>query len=172
MLEKSLQICNTIPDWKPYKLNKGDLDTDYQIRVDLKAPDPVESDRLSTLGERLWANGQGSIDLKTNLMEYKGKTEEESDKIMAARIVDQLTMSEEAGAIYKMLFAEEAGLQGYLEELQAKGAQIAGQGGTTPTQRKRLQGEVQTERGREEGELSLESKGARIPPKRYEQGGY
>jgi len=83
---------------------------------------------------------------------------------MAARIVDQLTMSEEAGAIYKMLFAEEAELEGYLEKLQAKGAEISGQGGTTSAQRRRVQGEVKTERGQEEIELSQESKGVRHPP--------
>jgi len=61
ILEMGLEICNTIPDWKPAKLNKGDLDVDYKISIDLKAADPVEEDRKSSQGEKLWNFGQGSM---------------------------------------------------------------------------------------------------------------
>ena len=53
ILEMGLEICNTLPDWKPAKLNKSDLKADYKIAIDLKAPDPVEDDRKSSQGEKL-----------------------------------------------------------------------------------------------------------------------
>ncbi|KKN25862.1 hypothetical protein LCGC14_0880490 [marine sediment metagenome] len=165
ILEMGLEICNTIPDWKPAGLNKDDLKANYRIAIDLKAPDPIEEDRLSAQGEKLWSNGNGSIDLKTNLMNYQGRTEEEADEIMARRIIDRLTNSEEVGMIYKLMFAEEAGLRAQLEGLQEAGAQVTGEGGASFAERRAVQGEVKTQRGREETELSLENKGTRTPPR-------
>ncbi len=164
ILEMGLDICNTIPDWKPAKLNKGDLETDYRVSIDLKAADPVEDDRKSSQGEKLWAHGNGSIDLKTNLMDYQGRTEESADLIMARRIIDKLTNSEEVGTVYKLMFAEEAGLRDLLEELQTAGAKVTGGQAPTFAQRRAVQGEVRTPRGQEEIELSQESKGTRYPP--------
>ena len=89
------------------------------------------------------------------------KAIEQADLIMARRFVDKLGSSDEVGMLYKLMFAEESGLRDQLEELQQSGAQVTGEGGPSFSQRRAVAGEVKTPRGREEIELSQESKGIR-----------
>ena len=171
VLEVGLKnICNTIPDWKPAKLNKGDLDAEFQIRVDLKAEDPIEEDRLITLGDRLRRLPNPAIDLETFHTEFLGYTEEKSKKVMAKMLADMVTVNnpdwvEVAG----MVAAEESGMELYLEKLRQRRETMPQQGTTIPaTTQQRAQGEVQTETGREMGTEG--TRGARTPPEGYTRG--
>lgn len=175
VLEKGLRICNTLPDWKPAKLNKGDLDTDYQIRVDLKAADPIEEDRLITLGDRLRRLPNPAIDLGTFHTEYLGKTQDESDKIQAKMLADMVTIyNPDWAAVAGMVSAKESGMEMYLEEMMQRRQEMEGQeqglGKVPPaTTQERAGGEVETPTGREMGTEG--TRGGRKPPARYTRGG-
>jgi len=115
MLEKSLQICKVIPDWKPAKLNKGDLDTDYQIRVDLKTPDPVEADRMSLMGRTMVQMGQMS--LRYNLIHFQGMTEDEADEEIDEMLAERyMYQSPDIAELMQVRAAEKSGM---LEDIQA-----------------------------------------------------
>ena len=164
-------ICNTIPDWKPSKLNKGDLDATFQIRVDLKAEDPIEEDRLITLGDRLRRLPNPAIDLQTFHTEFLGYSEDKSKKVMAKMLADIVTINnpdwvEVAG----MVAAEESGMELHLEKLRQRREQQRGatQGAIPATTQQRAQGEVVTETGREMAPEG--TRGARQSPARYTRG--
>ena len=82
-IQKAIELTDKIPGLRPPKLTEADYKPTYKVTLSLKDPDPVEKDRLVTLGERLWNNGQGSIDLETNHIQFQGRTPDESDKIKA-----------------------------------------------------------------------------------------
>ncbi len=164
-------ICNTIPDWKPPKLNKGDLDAEFQLRIDLKAEDPIEEDRLITLGDRLRRLPNPAIDLQTFHTEFLGYSEDKSKKVMAKMLADIVTINnpdwvEVAG----MVAAEESGMELYLEKLAQRRQELQGatQGAIPATTQQRAQGEAQTETGRELGTEG--TRGARQSPERYTRG--
>ncbi len=170
-IEFGLNICNTLPDWKPSKLNKGDLDATFQIRIDLKAEDPIEEDRLITLGDRLRRLPNPAIDLQTFHIEFLGYSEDKSKDVMAKMLADIVTINnpdwvEVAG----MVAAEESGMELYLEKLRQRREQMAQQGAKPipATTQQRAQGEVQTETGREMAPEG--TRGARQPPERYTRG--
>ena len=68
-----------------------------------------------------------------------------------------------------MVFAEESGMQKWLEEAKRRNMERE-QEGQTATAQQRAQGEVRTSLGREQTDMSLASKGARNPPSRYTRG--
>lgn len=173
VLGKGLRICNTIPDWKPAKLNKGDLDTEYQIRVDLKATDPIEEDRLITLGDRLRRLPNPAIDIGTFHTEYLGKTQDESEGIQAKMLADMVTIyNPDWAAVAGMVSAKESGMEMYLEEMMQRRQEMEGQGlgkVSPATTQERALGEVETPMGREMGTEG--TRGGRTPPRRYTRGG-
>ena len=166
--EMALKICQVIPTLKPDGLHKRDLDTVYKCQVKLKAEDPTEQDRLATLGDRLWFRGQGSIDLRTNLIKYQGYTEDEAEDIIANILVDRLTLyNPDVAEVMGMVFAEEAGMEKWIEQAKQRRAQMEQQrkgmeGATPPTGEERIMGE---------GGLEVEGgRGARRSPERYTRG--
>jgi len=175
-IEMALQITDRIPTLRPEHLHKADLKAKFECTVALKEPSPVERDRMVTLGDRLWNRGNGSIDLRTNLVEFQGRTQEQAESIIADILVDRLTLyNPDVAEIMGMIFAEEAGMQHWLDEARKKKAGMGGALGgleSPPTQSESLrrQGEIETPAGEEMSELSLESKGGRHPPERYSWG--
>lgn len=163
--EMALKICQVIPTLKPEGLHKRDLASVYKCQVKLKAEDPTEQDRLATLGDRLWAGGQGSIDLRTNLVRYQGYTEDEAEDIIANILVDRLTLyNPDVASVMGMVFAEESGMERWIEQAKQRQAEMAQQGGMTkelpPTGMERIKGESA-------GLEVAGSMGAKRPPERY-----
>jgi len=106
----ALEMCDKIPNLRPDVLNKSDLNGNYDIIVSLEAEDPIEQDRLRTLGSRLYQ--QGEIDLETNLTKYQGYTQEEAKRIMAKILVDNVTRNNPIiGELMGRRLAREAGME-------------------------------------------------------------
>jgi len=156
-----LRLMDTLPNLRPDGIHEGDINGNYRCRVELKASDPIEADRKAMLGSRLFQ--QGEIDLRTNLIEYQGKTPEDAEEIIIQMMVDKVTIqSPEIAQLIGMKAAQKMGMEDALLAIrqQNQGMQQMGGGGGRPS-------EVQTEQGREMPDLSLEGKGARRPPVAY-----
>ncbi len=175
--EMALKICKVIPTLSDaIDLPKKDLDATYRLSVMLKASDPIEEDRLATLGDRLWAQGNGSIDLKTNLVQYQGKTEDEAEEIIVNLLVDRVTLQNpDVAQVMGMMFAEEAGMSQYLEQAQLRAQQMAEQqkglqSAPPKTTTERVKGETKTPLGSEMMDMALSNRGARQSPSRFTRG--
>jgi len=151
--ETALMICKSIPAlWSALPLQEADKDSVYRCLVRLKAKDPIEADRLSTLGERLWNGGNGSIDLMTNLTEYQGRTESAAKAIIARGLVDKLTLyNPDVASVMGMMFAEETGLDKLIEQARTRRMQMEQGGGMQEPMEQAPEG----------------TRGARTPPRGY-----
>lgn len=167
ILGMGLRICEKIPNMMPKGMSKTDIGGYYECEVELKATDPIEQDRLRTLGSRLYQMGE--IDAETNLTKYQGYTQNEAREIMAKRLVDNVTINSPIVAeILGRQFAQEAGMeQQYEAILQAMkegggqgGGGIGSQGGPP------REGNIQTQLGREQADMSLTQGGQRRSPTR------
>lgn len=175
--EMALKICKRVPTLSPESFHKNDLDTAIKCSVNLQEVDPAEKSERITLGDRLWNMGNGSIDLKTNLVEYQGRTDDEANNIVANILVDKLTIyNPDVAEVMGMVFAEEAGMGEWLEkakqrrmamEQQQKGLQSM----PAPTTTQRVQGETKTPLGQEMMDVALKNRGSRKPPVNYTRGG-
>ena len=168
--EMALKICKVIPTLKPDGLNKGDLDAKYKCQVKLKAEDPIEQDRLATLGSRLLA--QSEIDPITNLTEYKGYTMDEARKILVDILKWRVLLgSPDIAELIGLRAAEKSGMAEDLQYIKARRQELEKGLGKTPTKTgmERTLGETETPLGAEAG--ILPGRGARRPPTRYERGG-
>jgi len=172
--EQGFEIARTVPTlWESMGLRKADSNSKVEVKVTLKASDPVEEDRKATLGERLWNGGNGSIDLRTNLVQYQGKAAEDAEDIIENILVDKLTLyNPDVASVMAMIFAEESGMGQYLEMAKQRNAMTQGQQAglqdqPTPSGQERSQGETQSPLGVEMIDMALSSKGARNPPARY-----
>lgn len=172
--EMALQICKKIPTlWRAIGLREEDKKVEFKCIVRLKEKDPIEADRLSTLGERLWNTGNGSIDLMTNLVEYQGRTEDKAKEIIANILVDRLTLyNPDVAEVMGMVFAEESGMEKWIEMAKQRRMMMEEQQGMqkpqTKTAQQRTQGEVNTQLGREQAPEA--GRGARTPPQGYVRG--
>ena len=164
-----LQICEKIPTLCPeeYGMKKTDIGKYYEVKIQLKADDPIESDRKATLGSRLYQ--QGEIDLETNLIKYQGYTLGEAKKILAKILVDNATRNNPIVAeIMGRQLALEAGMDEQYEALKTEAGRVEGnlpgipQTGSQGGQAR--EGNVKTARGRSEADVSLTQGGARRPP--------
>ncbi|KKK65641.1 hypothetical protein LCGC14_2972120, partial [marine sediment metagenome] len=160
-MSMALHMIETIPTLLPSDINKGDIDGDYQVEVELKNDDPLENERLSTRGSRMWQAGE--IDLTTNLVDFQGKTAEDAKQIKKDIMVERIMFSENSpfAQIIAMWLAQELGMEEQLSGLMQQGE--GGQGQTASAQR-RAQGEVQTPQGREMIDQSLLRGEARRSP--------
>ncbi len=173
-LEIGFEIARIVPTlWGAIGLLGKDKDATIEIDVKLRASDLAEKDRLATLGERLWNGGDGSIDLRTNLTQYKNYTDDEAEDIIANLLVDKLTLfNPQVAQVMAMVFAQESGMQRWLEMAQQQQI-MQEQTGTAP-QGALAQPQTPTDQLRAQGEAvnldmvdqSLQNRGARTPPAR------
>ena len=166
--ELEFRVMRSIPTMLPEGLHKEDLDTVFRCTVKLKAKDPIEEDRLITLGDRLRRLPNPGIDLETFHTEFMGYTPDKSKEIQAKMLADMVTIyNPDWAAVMGMVAAEEGGMERWLGQLKQREA-MTGQGlaqPPAPTTQERALGEVETERGREEGTQG--TRGGRTPPERY-----
>lgn len=171
--EMAFKIMRAIPTLLPEGLHKADLDVPFKCTVNLKASDPIEEDRLITLGDRLRRLPNPAIDIGTFHTQFMGYTQDESRKIMVQMLADMVTIyNPDVAAVMGMVAAEESGMERWLEKArerrQMMEKQQAGLEEMPPeTTQERTQGEVQTEAGREAG--TMPTVGARRPPIRYKR---
>lgn len=161
-----LQMVEKIPGLMPKGIHKGDINGNYICRIELKATDPIEQDRLRTLGSRLYQMGE--IDLLINLTKYQGYTEEEAKKIMARILADNATRNNPLIAqVMGMQAAKEIGMEQEYEILKSQGSkeqplspvpQIGSEGGEPRV------GNIKTPLGQEMLDMSLVEGGARRGP--------
>ena len=173
-LKMALKLCAIIPGLKPEGVSQKDLETEFDVEVKLKAKDPIMEDRLITLGDRLWNSGKGSISLSRFHTEYQGLTEDESKKEIAKMLADQITIyNPDVAAVMGMVAAEESGMEIWLEKARQRREQMEAQPGLREplpkTSVERIQGETETELGREMGTEG--QRGARVAPSRYTREG-
>jgi len=153
-----MRMIDKVPMLKPSNIRKTDINGYYTCAIELKAEDPIDLDRLRTLGSRLWQAGE--IDLKTNLITYQGYDEEEADNIIAARLVDNVTLNNPIIAqLMGQQLAKEAGFDQEFAALQA-----LEEGQTPQNQQAARPSEVVTETGREQSDMSLVQGGQRRAP--------
>ena len=159
--EMALKLCKAIPTLLPDSLQKKDLEYPIKVSVKLKASDPIEEDRLSTLGSRLLLNSE--IDPMTNLIQYKGYTQDEAKKILVNSLMWKVLLgSPDIIELIGLRAAEKSGLAEQLQGIRARRQQAEGVPKTT---QERIGGEVQTAVGREMGTEG--TRGARQSPERY-----
>jgi len=172
-LGQALRICDTIPGMKPSALHKHDINGHYLCEVKLKAEDVLESDRLSTRGSRQFQSGE--IDLRTNLVEFQGRTVEEAENIITNMLVDKITLfNPDVAEVMAMTFAEEAGMGEYLEKAKQKRQGLEAQGHgleeiPPKTTMERRMGETKTPLGTEMMDTFMGGQGARRAPTPYER---
>ena len=175
--EMALRILDAVPTLaKEAGLTKADVQRkDTKLTVRLMADDPVERDRLATLGSRLWNSGNGEISLRKNLIEYQGMSPDEAEENIVEILVDKVTLfSPEWALVVGREFAREAGLTDAIEEAQALQADQAQSqkalNDLPPSTTQRIQGETQTQTGFDMIDASMVSKGARRPPADFTRG--
>jgi len=172
--EMGLKICKMVPTLRPDNIKEADLNMDFKVEVKLKADDPIEQDRLATLGSRLYQSGE--IDIRTNLIKYQGYSPENTEEIIENILVDKVTLnSPEIAELMGLKVAEKAGMMDELEVLRQRRAQAQSQAATlgmamSPTERRRGQGETKTETGRNMIDEALRQRGQRSSPERYTRG--
>uniref|UniRef100_A0A6M3L294 Portal protein n=1 Tax=viral metagenome TaxID=1070528 RepID=A0A6M3L294_9ZZZZ len=164
-----LKIIEELPFLMPPGLKAEDIKNNHKLTVMLKADDPIEMGRLAADGDR--KQMQGIIDHETNLIEYQGKTQGEAQLIMAKQMVDEVKKNDPIiRRLVALNVAKEMGMEGeYLqleEEMVEMGEgntgglssapKIGSQGGEP------REGNIKTDRGREETDMSRERK----PPRR------
>jgi len=166
-LRVALHICSKVLIDLPL-LHTTDYKMPYTCDVKLGTVDAVEESALMTLGNRMWDKGGGSIDLRTNHVEFQNRTVEESDDIKAGIIVDSLMLYDPTmKQLMVQTFAKEAQLEEQLAALN-EGGSIA----TPPTaaESARTGGEDVTQAGMEQMSVNLGNDGARTPPVGYDRG--
>ena len=101
------------------KVEKEDID-DYTCEFKLKAADPLEDKAQSLEGDR--EQQAGIIDWETNLIKYKGYSQDEAREIMDKAIVDKIILN---NPMLLEVLAKEAmtrlGLEKYMEQPQQGG---------------------------------------------------
>ena len=166
-LEIGLKYICKLDGYRPPRLKESDLDADFQVRVKLKAPDPIEEDRLSLSGRTQVQMGQ--LSLRSNLIKFQGLTEDEADdeidEILAERYMFQ---SPDIAEYLQVKAMEESGMYEDVQALKQRrmelerkikefplGAQFGSQGGEPRT------GNIQSPAGIEQ---STYQRGQRVPP--------
>ncbi len=159
LMGMGLKIIDKLPMQRPSEIHEGDLNGNYDIKIVLRATDPIEQDRKVRMGSDLYQKGE--IDLETNHIQFQGRTKEESREIRKKRLVDDLLAGPEIRQIMGQSLLNESGLG---QELGAEGINFNPQEQSADVKRK-VQGEVRTEIGRELVDSgSLTQRGTRFSP--------
>lgn len=167
--EMAFKIMKAIPTLLPEGLRKSDLDVIFKCSVKLKAKDPIEEDRLATLGSRLLQNSE--IDPITNLVQFKGYTQDEARQILVNILKWKVLLgSPDIAELIGLRAAEKSGMAEDLGMIKARRQELERKPMVEtppPTSRERVAGETETEIGREMGVVP--GVGARKPPVSYER---
>ncbi len=148
-------------------LKEGDIDSNYELRLELKAEDPIANQIRSSDGDRKWT--AGIIDAETNLTKFQGFTSQEAQKIINNRVVEDVVLND---PVIKRLIAlhsaKEQGLEQEYTEIEqqlnemGKGLstapQMGSQGGEPRT------GNIKTPLGTEMVDMSLQQRPTRLSP--------
>jgi len=166
----ALRMCDgAVPGLRPPELKRGDINGNYQIDIKLKAEDPLENDRKATLGSRLLSGGE--IDPVTNLVDFKGYTQEQAEKIMVQRMKWQVLMSDpNIASLIGLKAAQKAGMEDEIKEMLSQRERDVQRGlvpPQTPTEQRRGMGEVKSQEGFNLIDSALKQRGARQAPERY-----
>ena len=168
--EKAWEIIKAIPKLRPKGIEQSDLDCEIKCTVRLRAPDPAEENRLSTMGSRLIQNKE--IDPITNLTEFKGYTKERAEEVLIDTIAYDVILNDpEIRRLIGMRVAEKSGMLEELTKIRATSKEIEpkAMGQLPSTTRQRIQGEAVTEQGMEAAPEELRE--LRAPPVPYTRGG-
>ena len=158
----ALQMCDEIPGLMPDGISKKDINKNYVVEIELRADDPLETARKSADGDR--KQTQGIIDWETNLVEYQGFTQERAEEVMDNAIVDRVIATDpNIQQLIALNVARELGMEQELSALQQANMQTK-QGGVGSQGGAPREGNIQTELGREQVDLSRERKPGRLPP--------
>ena len=171
--EQAFRILKEVSAPLPEGLRKSDLDVLFKCTVKLKAKDPIEDERLGTLGSRYLLNKE--IDPMTNLIEFKGYTQERAKQILTDILKWQVLLnSPDIAELIGLRAAEKSGMAEDLQMIKARRQQLESQKLPTlgqelpPSGQQRVRGEVQTQLGREQEPEGV--RGARRPPSNYTRG--
>lgn len=162
----ALRMIEKIPSIKPEHLKENDIGGNYEVRLELKADDPVASQIKSEIGNRMWA--AGAIDSETNLVEYQGKTVEEAQKIIGKTMVDKITLNDPI--IMRLMAIQVAREMGMEEQYTALEAQFQDmekslkQGGAGSQGGEPRVNNIQTQRGLSESDMALSPRPTRMSP--------
>lgn len=161
VLGMALRMCDTMPKLMPDEISTEDLKKNYTVEIELRADDPLETARKSADGDM--KQEKGIIDWETNLVKYQGFTQEEAEEVMDSAVIDRIILNDPITLrLLALQNAKERGMeQEYLAlEQQAQGAEggVGSEGG--PPRR----GNIQTEQGAEQVDLSREKKPLRLRP--------
>lgn len=152
-----LKICDVIPKQLPSELHTDDLNKNYDVKIILRSEDPLENDRKVKMGSDLYQSGE--IPLEVSHTKFQGFTKGESREMRKALIVDKLLQSEPALQMMLQTIGQESGLAQELgvSELPIQSPQSA-------EVKRRAQGEVKTEIGREMMDMANTQRGQRLSP--------
>lgn len=158
-LSMALQMCEEIPNLMPDGISKKDINKYYVVEVELRADDPLDTQRKGVDGDR--KQQLGIIDWETNLVKYQGFTQEEAEGVMDNAIVDRVIMTDpNIQQLIAMNVARELGMEQELAAMQQAGTQLA-KGGIGSQGGPPREGNIQTEQGAEMPDLSQERKPTR-----------
>jgi len=161
----AFKMCDARPSLYPKGLNKNDLKNNYSFKLMLKAEDPVAAQITRADGDRKYA--AGIIDWETNLTQYQGYTQDDAQKIMDKRIVDDVILNDPI--VKRLIGLQIAQEMGMGEQYQAVEQMMSGQGGISqvPDYGSQggppRQGNIQTQTGREQTDMSLAQRPGRRP---------
>ncbi len=169
----ALRICDTIPGQKPKDIKEEDISEVYDCEVHLEKEDPLENDRLSTMGNRMYA--QGIIDLNTNLIKYQKYTQEDAQKIITKIMIDRAVFNNPAIAeIIGLVAADTFGMSEEYQIIKQRRQQLETQQSgliqpPSETEMQRRTGETQTPVGMELLDSYMAGMGQRKGPTAYER---
>lgn len=161
------KMCNMRPSLYPEELNKNDFKDNYSCTIELRSEDPIEAQITRADGDRKFTNGV--IDWETNLTQYQGYTQEQAQRIMDKRIVDDVVMNDPViRQLIATQIAREMGLEEQYKQLETMLGQsnagaanipkIGSQGGEP------RQGNIKTSTGMEQMDMSLAQRPIRNSP--------
>jgi len=157
MAFRQMNAVGIIPDG----LTKQDMKTQFKCEVKLKAVEAIEMDRQQTLGARQYQIGV--LSLKSLHMDYMGMTEDEHKEEVAEILADKVTFQDPVWAsVVGQAAAQEGGM---VQQLEAAKQAVQEQSKIPQSTMERVQGEVETEAGREQG--TAPRVGARQSPERF-----
>ena len=160
-LGMALRMCDTMPKLMPDGISSDDLKKNYVVGIELRADDPLETARKSADGDM--KQEKGIIDWETNLVKYQGFTQADAEEVMDNAVIDRVVFDPVSLRMLALQNAKERGME---EEYLAIEAQMQGetQGGVGSQGGPPRRGNIRTEQGREQVDLSREKKPARLPP--------